>query len=132
MDTKKLQPLFYDFKTNEYVSKKVTESGVCAFQFEQQGKDSRWFINHNRDFELYKVNVFSDDEMIVPDMIKTLDNNNILIEFIEPIEGVANFVYRTDDTISCTPETIIEAAVFVGINSFAINSNDINGVSSII
>lgn len=132
MDTKKLQPLFYDFISNEYVSKKVTESGVCAFQFEQSGASSRWFINHQRNFLLFKVNVFSNDEMIIPDKIRLIDENNIVLDFHSAIEGVANFVYYTNDTISCTPQTIVEESVFIGINSSAINSTEINSSSSLI
>lgn len=127
-----LQPLFYDFISNEYTSKNRGENGICAFQFIQDTAASSWSINHNLKFRLCKVNVFSDNELVIPDNVIVSSENTIIIRFEEPVSGIANILYYTSNAIECVPQEIVDTAIFAGINANPINSSDINGIEDII
>lgn len=130
--TEKLQPLFFDFGVNEYRSLNQKESGVCAFSFTQETDKDVWLIEHNRDFLNFKLSIFSNGNMVLPDNIIVIDSNLLAITFSEPTSGGANIVYQTDDAVGCLPEEIVADSVVRGINVNSINADSINGLGDLL
>lgn len=129
----RLQPVFFDFIANEYRSLKQKESGVCAFSFVQPTERESWFVDHNRNFTIFKASVFTTDgEMVIPEEIELTNPDTFIIRFEEPISGIANVLYKSSSAIDCIPTTIVETSTVEGINTNTINADTINGWNGLI
>lgn len=127
-----LQPLSYDFISNEYVSSNADETGICALKFRQEAPSGTWIVEHELDFLLFKINAFIDDKLVIPDNISTNGNNIMNIFFSEPVSGFVNILYYSKNAIECIPESIVNENLFTGTNFSSINSYDINGIKELI
>lgn len=127
-----LQSLYIDARTGKYVAKKEEEKGLCGFQYKQTIESATWNINHGRNFSFFLFSVFIEqgNELVevLPNSLKVLSSNNLIINFSSPVKGLVNILYYVSDKNLCESIDIDPLSfIFGGINSMDINSVEING-----
>ena len=90
----KLQSLFFDTRSGNYVSKDIDELRVGATQFVQTEESALWFIPDITSYA--KINVFVDGNLIIPNGIAVTENS-LVIEFNTDVSGIANILYILSD-----------------------------------
>ena len=97
----KLGKLFVDTKTGGYIISRSHRLCVKLEQFSFPEKNDIWTIPHDYDTESVNIQVFADNELIIPEYIIIDDLNTIRIEFHEPQSGFCNVLFYTNKHCEC-------------------------------
>ena len=122
----KLQPLFIDMKTGNYISKDIKEAGVCTKQFIQATANDVWSIPIKAN--AFIINVYVDNKLVIPNKTTLIKASNVVIlEFNEEVSGKVNVLYLVEDYTEC--EGVFDPEILKtesGINVFSINEEQLN------
>lgn len=121
----KLQPLFIDNKTGNYVAKDIKEPGICTKQFKQETDSDIWVVPIKTN--AFLISVFVDNNLIFPNKITLVkDAETIILEFAEEIQGIANILYLVEDYTECDGVFDERLLKDYGMNLFSVNEEPIN------
>lgn len=67
----------------------------AMFSFRQEVAASEWLINHGKNSSRLTYSIFSlDGYQLVPDTFRIVDNNNLIVQFLEPVAGEITIAFN--------------------------------------